>query len=80
MDRKAISRSCSLGQQALGLGGIRGARTKRERRLVFSRWRKLARTAGKPRHAASVFVYADALWMVAGNNMESDIWKLVRTR
>ncbi len=29
-------------------------------------------------YAASVFVHADALWMVAGNNMESDVWKLQR--
>lgn len=32
----------------------------------------------KPRHAASVFVYDNALWMVAGNNMEQDVWKLRR--
>ena len=36
-------------------------------------------TPWKPRDAASVFVHDDALWMVAGNNMESDVWKLVRT-
>jgi len=24
-----------------------------------------------------VFVFDDALWMVAGNNMERDVWKLV---
>jgi len=35
-------------------------------------------TPWRPRHAASVFVHAGALWMVAGNNMESDVWKLVR--
>jgi hypothetical protein len=42
-------------------------------------WRALSDTPWKPRHAASVFVYKNALWMVAGNNMESDVWKLVRT-
>ena len=31
-------------------------------------------------HAASVFVYHDALWMVAGNNMEHDVWKLERVK
>ena len=36
------------------------------------------KTPWKPRHAASVFVHAGALWMVAGNNMEPDVWKLVR--
>lgn len=41
-------------------------------------WRQVPDTPWKPRHAASVFVYDDALWMVAGNNMESDVWKLVR--
>ena len=39
-------------------------------------WHELAHTPWKPRHAASVFVHNDALWMVAGNNMESDVWKL----
>jgi len=42
-------------------------------------WRELPDTPWNPRHAASVFVYDDALWMVAGNNMERDVWKLVRT-
>lgn len=41
-------------------------------------WSELPGTPWKPRHAASVFVHADALWMVAGNNMESDVWKLIR--
>ena len=41
-------------------------------------WVELPDTPWKPRHAASVFVYDDALWMVAGNNMQSDVWKLVR--
>jgi hypothetical protein len=41
-------------------------------------WHEVPRTPWKPRHAASVFVYDDALWMVAGNNMESDVWKLRR--
>lgn len=43
-------------------------------------WTELPGTPWKPRHAASVFVHADALWMVAGNNMESDVWKLVRRK
>ena len=41
-------------------------------------WYELADTPWKPRHAASVFVQDGALWMVAGNNMESDVWKLRR--
>jgi len=41
-------------------------------------WQELRNTPWKPRHAASVFVHDDALWMVAGNNMQSDVWKLVR--
>jgi hypothetical protein len=40
-------------------------------------WHELPDTPWKPRHAASVFVHDDTLWMVAGNNMESDVWKLV---
>ncbi len=35
-------------------------------------------TPWAPRHAASVFVFRNALWMVAGNNMQSDVWKLER--
>ena len=42
-------------------------------------WYELPGTPWKPRHAASVFVHDNALWMVAGNNMESDVWKLVRS-
>ena len=41
-------------------------------------WHEQPKTPWKPRHAASVFVYKDALWMVAGNNMQKDVWKLVR--
>jgi hypothetical protein len=42
------------------------------------KWHEVPRTPWKPRHAASVFVHDGALWMVAGNNMESDVWKLRR--
>ncbi|NQU10018.1 hypothetical protein HQ590_04450, partial [bacterium] len=31
-----------------------------------------------PRHAASVFVHDNALWIAAGNNMAPDVWKLQR--
>ena len=41
-------------------------------------WQEVPNTPWKPRHAASVFVHQDALWMVAGNNMEPDVWKLIR--
>jgi hypothetical protein len=41
-------------------------------------WYEVPNTPWAPRHAASVFVHASALWMVAGNNMESDVWKLER--
>ncbi len=41
-------------------------------------WQELLGTPWAPRHAASVFVYRNALWMVAGNNMTSDVWKLER--
>lgn len=43
-----------------------------------SHWTQVPDTPWAPRHAASVFVYQDALWMVAGNNMFPDVWKLVR--
>ena len=41
------------------------------------RWNELPDTPWKARHAASVFVFDNALWIVAGNNMEKDVWKLV---
>lgn len=42
-------------------------------------WHELVGTPWAPRHAASVFVYGGALWIVAGNNMVSDVWKLVKS-
>ena len=41
-------------------------------------WHEVPDSPWKPRHAASVFVHNDAIWMVAGNNMEPDVWKLLR--
>lgn len=41
-------------------------------------WYELPATPWAPRHAASVFVHDGGLWMVAGNNMQSDVWKLSR--
>lgn len=43
-------------------------------------WHEVPNTPWRPRHAASVFVHDGALWMVAGNNMESDVWKLTRKK
>jgi hypothetical protein len=42
------------------------------------KWCELPGTPWKERHAASVFVYDDAMWMVAGSNLSPDAWKLVR--
>ncbi len=41
-------------------------------------WHEVPGTPWAPRHAASVFVHGGALWIVAGNNMQSDVWKLRR--
>ena len=41
-------------------------------------WCEVPDTPWLPRHAASVFVYDGGLWMVAGNSMTSDVWKLTR--
>jgi hypothetical protein len=41
-------------------------------------WYELPGTPWPPRHAASLFVHDDALWVVAGNNMTPDVWKLTR--
>lgn len=39
-------------------------------------WTEMPKIPWAPRHAASVVVHKDALWMIAGNNMSSDVWKL----
>lgn len=41
-------------------------------------WYEVPDTPWPARHAASVFVYRDALWVVAGSHMASDIWRLER--
>lgn len=41
-------------------------------------WHEVPDTPWAPRHAASVYVFDNALWMVAGNNMKPDVWKLRR--
>lgn len=46
-------------------------------------WHELVDTPWLPRHANSVFVFDDSLWMVSGNNgdhvtLESDAWRLNR--
>lgn len=41
-------------------------------------WQEVPSTPWPVRHAASVFVHDNALWMVAGNNMTPDVWKLTR--
>ena len=41
-------------------------------------WTEVPKTPWAARHAASLYVHDDALWMVAGNNMQSDVWKLRR--
>ena len=42
-------------------------------------WKEIPDTPWLPRHAASVFVFNNALWMAAGNNMTSDVWRLVKS-
>jgi len=41
-------------------------------------WYEVPETPWKERHASSVFVHKNALWMIAGNHMGRDVWKLVR--
>jgi hypothetical protein len=41
-------------------------------------WFQAPQSTWPARHAASLYVYQDALWMVAGNNMTSDVWRLSR--
>lgn len=42
-------------------------------------WYEVPNTPWAVRHAASAFVHDGALWMVVGNNMQPDVWKLVKT-
>ncbi|MDX1966867.1 MAG: hypothetical protein SFV23_06835 [Planctomycetaceae bacterium] len=39
-------------------------------------WQELPNTPWKPRHAANLVVHSDRLWIIAGNNMEPDVWRL----
>ncbi len=41
-------------------------------------WTELPNTPWKPRHAASLVVHSGSLWMIAGNNMQPDVWRLSR--
>lgn len=43
-------------------------------------WTQVPDTPWKARHATSVFVYDNALWVVAGKNMQPDVWKLTRVK
>ena len=43
-------------------------------------WHEVPKTPWATRHAASVFVHDGSLWMVAGNNMQSDVWRLGRKK
>lgn len=39
-------------------------------------WYELVDTPWAPRHASSIFVHDEALWVVTGNNLTSDVWRL----
>ncbi|MHC4871484.1 MAG: Kelch repeat-containing protein [Planctomycetota bacterium] len=41
-------------------------------------WHELPGSPWLPRHAACISVFQDSLWLAAGNNMTSDIWRLVK--
>jgi hypothetical protein len=43
------------------------------------RWEPVPNTPWATRHAASVF-FGDARWVVAGNNVATEVWKLIRSR
>jgi hypothetical protein len=44
------------------------------------KWTELPNTPWKPRHAASLVVHDGSLWIIAGNNMQADVWRLTRKR
>ena len=41
-------------------------------------WYEVPKTPWKARHAAGIYTYDNGIWMVGGNNMEPDAWKLMR--
>ncbi|MBI3987813.1 MAG: hypothetical protein HY343_12880 [Lentisphaerae bacterium] len=43
------------------------------------RWEEIPGTPWADRHAASVFVYRDALWLANGCNLLGDVWRLTRS-
>lgn len=43
-------------------------------------WTKLENTPWEARHAASVTVHKNCLYVIAGNNMKSDVWKLSKNK
>tara|TARA_B100000767_G_scaffold239069_1_gene234133 strand:- start:488 stop:757 length:270 start_codon:yes stop_codon:yes gene_type:complete len=43
-------------------------------------YQELPNTPWKERHASSVFIHNNSLFVIAGNNMESDVWKLTKTK
>lgn len=43
-------------------------------------WTEIPNTPWAARHASSIFVHNDHLWVVAGNNMTPDVWRLDRTK
>jgi hypothetical protein len=43
-----------------------------------SNWHELPNSPWAPRHASGLVAHDDALWLIAGNNMQSDVWKLVK--
>lgn len=45
-----------------------------------AKWHEVPNTPWAARHASSIYVYNDALWVVAGNNMTSDVWRLARVK
>ena len=76
-----VPRRRRVRRPAVGAGGLE--REESQRRLVLRGRENLVRGPGHARGRRatppSVFVYQDALWMVAGNNMTPDAWKLTRT-
>ena len=45
-----------------------------------AKWTEVKNTPWAPRHAASLYEFKDSLWMVAGNNMQPDVWQLQRKK
>ena len=64
------------------IGGVGESDIKNRNDVWFSKngidWQELPNTPWKKRHASSIFIHNNSLFVIAGNNMEPDVWKFTK--